>query len=281
MLTKTEIIAYFCSYYDDEATDEWLEIFVGDNYKSWTSSFFIQKYDMSKNTFKIKFIQFVVNDLKLTNLQLHNYFPNIFTFDATERALYKSVVKESLEIRDQSKKPIVIFVFGDAGTGKSKLCSEQFKPIDTFITMSNLKWFNGYLQQSICVFEDFRLNDWTNASLPYFLRLLDRYQMTVEVKGSTVQFNSPFIAVNTIFSKEVLMSKYQFSKQEDVEKEQDNQLFRRIDVEILLTVDQRPQITINNTNISSCYINDDNKIIINGKTLSQLKDDWDMGVWDF
>lgn len=281
MLTKTEIIAYFCSYYDDEASDEWLEIFVGDNYKSWTSSFFIQKYDMSKNTFKIKFIQFVVDDLKLTNLQLHNYFPNIFTFDATERALYKSVVKESLEIRDQSKKPIVIFVFGDAGTGKSKLCSEQFKPIDTFITMSNLKWFNGYLQQSICVFEDFRLNDWTNASLPYFLRLLDRYQMTVEVKGSTVQFNSPFIAVNTIFSKEVLMSKYQFSKQEDVEKEQDNQLFRRIDVEILLTVDQRPQITINNANISSCYINDDNKIIINGKTLSQLKDDWDMGVWDF
>ena len=281
MLTKNEIIAYFCSYYDDEATDDWLEIFGGENYRSWSSMFFKQKYNMTKNTFKIKFIKFVVSELKLTNLQLHEYFPDIFTYDATERALYRNIVKDSLEIRDQNKKPLVILVFGDAGTGKSRLCSNQFKPIDTFITLSNLKWFNGYLQQSICVFEDFRLNDWTNASLPYFLRLIDRYQMTVEVKGSTVQFNSPFIMVNTIFSKEVLMDKYNLSKQEVVEKEQDNQLFRRIYVEILLTIDQEPQITINNPKVKSCLVDNENKIIINGKTLSELKDKWDMGGWDF
>lgn len=285
MIKKTELITLFidsiCDEDDEDRQNALIKIFENKNYRSFSHDFFWDKYNMTKNTFKVKLMCFVIEKIKINCLRLHQLLPNIFKYDSTDRALFNSIVKDKFKPRNQNLKPLVIFIYGDAGTGKSRLCSNQMNQRNTFLTLSNLKWFNGYLQQPLCVFEDFRLSDFNNASLTYFLRLIDRYQMKVEIKQSHAEFNSPFILINTVFSKEQLMNKYNFSKQQNVSREEDEQLFRRIDVEIYLKKSQLPKIKIKNKNIKNCLIDQNDKILINDKNFEQLLEDWENGNWNF
>jgi len=80
-------------------------------------------------------------------------------------------------------KPTVEVYYGDSGSGKSRKANEEnpgayWKPPDT-------KWFDGYSGQDVVILDDFR-GTWFNDS--YLLRLLDRYPMDVENKGSHVPF---------------------------------------------------------------------------------------------
>lgn len=83
-----------------------------------------------------------------------------------------------------------IFILGPTGTGKSKWCQDfdadaYWKPPG--------KWWDGYSGQSTVILDDFY--GW----LPYhdLLRLLDRYPLSVEVKGSTVPFVARTIVITS------------------------------------------------------------------------------------
>jgi len=81
----------------------------------------------------------------------------------------------------------VTVYWGDTGTGKTRLVYE--KEPDVFAVMTptgKTVWFDGYEQQATVLFDDFRPS-W--MPLSYLLRLLDRYPMTVQVKGGTVSWN--------------------------------------------------------------------------------------------
>lgn len=77
--------------------------------------------------------------------------------------------------------PLVYWFWGESGTDKSRLAKSvctscYFKPPDN-------RWFDGYDQHEVIVFNDFRKSTFTFS---YLLDLIDRYPFHVEIKGAVV-----------------------------------------------------------------------------------------------
>jgi hypothetical protein len=92
--------------------------------------------------------------------------------------------------RDPEKPPVVIWIFGSTGIGKTSLVYETFKP-ENICSVSSYKWLGTrYYQQECLLMDDFRADD-----LPFntLLKLTDRFPFTLERKGGHVPLNSPFI----------------------------------------------------------------------------------------
>jgi hypothetical protein len=88
--------------------------------------------------------------------------------------------------------PIVHWYWGATGSGKSRLASE-LAGVDAYWKPQG-KWWDGYTGQSNVILDDFRA-DW--FSYGYMLRLLDRYPLKVEVKGSYVEFVATHIYITS------------------------------------------------------------------------------------
>lgn len=90
----------------------------------------------------------------------------------------------------------VIVHWGATGTGKTWTVYMENDDVFAVMTPSSNGhiWFDGYDQQKIVLFDDFR-PDWMTSSL--LLRLLDKYPMTVEVKGAQVAWNPKKIFITT------------------------------------------------------------------------------------
>lgn len=86
----------------------------------------------------------------------------------------------------------VLVYMGKTGSGKSRAAYEQY-PM-AFRKMSCNKWFDGYMGQKEVIWDDF---DTTAVDFRWFLTLIDIYPVTVEVKGSSVQFEPEVIVFTT------------------------------------------------------------------------------------
>jgi len=122
--------------------------------------------------------------------------------------------------RDQ--KPYVVWIYGPTGTGKTRMVYEQEKS-SLWMSGKNLQWWDGYDNQDAVLFDDFR-GDF--CTFHYLLRVLDRYPMRVEVKGSSREFNSKRIYITSCYPPTEIYNK----SDEDVK-----QLIRRIDEIIFLS----------------------------------------------
>lgn len=100
----------------------------------------------------------------------------------------------------QSQAPLrnkrVIWLSGSTGVGKTRAAIEFATKHKQDYWMSNedLKWFDGYRGQRIAIFDDFR---WKHCTFSFLLRLLDRYELQVPVKGGFVRWNPEIIFVTT------------------------------------------------------------------------------------
>lgn len=93
------------------------------------------------------------------------------------------------EPRDPNKPPKVVWLWGLAGTGKTKRAYESHKSV---YMKTTAKWWDGYEQQEAIIIDDFSKKEWDFRE---FLRVLDRYPCKGEVKGGIVEINSPFIYI--------------------------------------------------------------------------------------
>jgi hypothetical protein len=84
----------------------------------------------------------------------------------------------------RTEKPYVHVLWGATGTGKTRYVFDRFDWNDIYV-YSGGKWFDGYHGQSVALFDDYTGSEF---KLGFFLRLLDRYPMRVEVKGGFVQW---------------------------------------------------------------------------------------------
>lgn len=82
----------------------------------------------------------------------------------------------------ERKVPEVIWYWGPTGIGKTRLAIEK-AGADYWISNKDLKWWDGYTGQKVIILDDFR-GDY--CTLHYLLRLLDRYPVRVETKGSSL-----------------------------------------------------------------------------------------------
>lgn len=84
----------------------------------------------------------------------------------------------------------VTVIWGPTGTGKSSYCHTLFP---TAYWKSKSEWWDGYDGQEVVIIDEFY--GW--LPYDYMLRLLDRYPMSVEIKGSHVQFLAKKIIITS------------------------------------------------------------------------------------
>jgi len=131
------------------------------------------------------------------------------------------------------ERPRVLWYYGSTGSGKTRAVFEEIGTTEYFLKIPGSAWFDGYVGQSISIFDDFRAN-WFSYGL--LLRLLDSYPLTVEVKGSSVHWSPKVIYITAPKRPEVMY--HNLASQEDGAI---NQLLRRI-TEIKLFGDE-PVVT--------------------------------------
>ena len=91
-------------------------------------------------------------------------------------------------VKFKRTKPVVVWIHGPTGCGKTRFVHDNYS--DVYVAMNN-KWWDGYENQSVILIDDLRAEDYP---FNYLLRLLDAYQLQLEVKGGSVQLrNKMFI----------------------------------------------------------------------------------------
>lgn len=100
----------------------------------------------------------------------------------------------SMQKMPKREPPVVIWIAGPTGIGKTRAAEEYCHSVCEDYWMSNgeLRWFDGYMGQAAVLFDDYRTSHTKFAML---LRLLDRYKMMVEIKGGYVQWHPNHIIV--------------------------------------------------------------------------------------
>jgi len=78
--------------------------------------------------------------------------------------------------------PHVIVKYGAPGSGKTRSIMDQYP--DVFRVEPDCKWFDGYVGQTVVLFDDYR----SNMSWSYLLQVIDRYPIKLPVKGSFVEW---------------------------------------------------------------------------------------------
>lgn len=108
----------------------------------------------------------------------------------------RSLQEQLLGHREPSEQPTVLWFYGPTGCGKTR---EAFRIADEFglsiwKSSDTLRWWPGYSQQDMALFDDFRKDFCTFHRL---LTLLDRYPTTVEVKGGHVNLKSELFIITS------------------------------------------------------------------------------------
>lgn len=98
-----------------------------------------------------------------------------------------------LKMTHRNTMPIIIWITGKAGSGKTRYVYDKHQ--DIYTKNPNNRWWDGYNQQEVILIDDFR--HWSEGT-DDFLRLLDRYKYTGETKGSSVPINSKYIYITSI-----------------------------------------------------------------------------------
>lgn len=116
----------------------------------------------------------------------------------------------------QCLKRLVKWWWGPTGTGKTYRATQEYD--DFYITMKNLKWWDGYYGQKAVIIDDFRKDFCTFHEL---LRILDRYPYRIEYKGGStyIQPSTEVIIITCPYPPDQV-----YSTREDI-----GQLIRRID----------------------------------------------------
>jgi len=89
------------------------------------------------------------------------------------------------EPRDPSVSPLIYWISGPTGTGKTKRAWKLGRRYagsndEVWINNGTLQWFDGYDGQRVAILDDFRAK---GVKFEYVLRLTDRYPFSVPFKG--------------------------------------------------------------------------------------------------
>jgi len=90
----------------------------------------------------------------------------------------------------RSTKPRVCWLYGAAGTGKTKLVFDTHPASDIYVK-DGTKWWNAYDGEKVVLIDDFD-GEWPFRDL---LRLLDRYPYQGQTKGDYVKINCDYIYI--------------------------------------------------------------------------------------
>lgn len=122
----------------------------------------------------------------------------------------ETIQKYLFENRDPKYPPVVIWIWGESGSGKTHKVFETFDHDEVYV-MSDPKWLGeNYIQQQCYFIDDFRAED-----IPFnvFLKMTDKYPYTLSMKGSSIPLKSKYIIITT---PESIATTFSFQKDEDL-----------------------------------------------------------------
>ena len=170
------------------------------------------------------------------NLMMHGNWEELFLngeLGAVDiiRAQKLKTIFEMNRAPKEYKKKLVVWFHGSTGEGKTKTALEiakQYYNNDYWMSSDSLKWFDGYKGQKVAIIDDFRkgmLSDWS-----FLLRLLDGYNLLVQVKGGFTTWSPELIIIT---SPATAHEAFAWINKEGEEKEWDKQeqLTRRLTYE--------------------------------------------------
>lgn len=99
---------------------------------------------------------------------------------------------------DKYQKKLILWFKGETGEGKTKTAvdiAERYFNGEYWMSNETLKWFDGYRGQPVAIIDDFRKSMLTEWS--FLLRLLDGYNLIVQVKGGFVKWQPKVIIVTS------------------------------------------------------------------------------------
>lgn len=99
---------------------------------------------------------------------------------------------------ERTEPPFVSIYYGPTGCGKSRMAFTNTVPTERWTNPigSNGGWYDGYHGQKDAILDDFS-GKLTGYRLDDFLRLTDRYNVMVPVKGAFVQWSPTTITITT------------------------------------------------------------------------------------
>lgn len=128
---------------------------------------------------------------------------------------FKELLSATAPARGEA--PSVILYYGATGTGKTRKAYADYPQL--YRKLPDTRWFDGYTDNRVVLFDDFS-GAASKLSLAYLLQLLDRYPISVEIKGSYAPLLATTIIVTTNIHPRLW---YDYSNRE----EQYNALARR------------------------------------------------------
>lgn len=126
-----------------------------------------------------------------------------------------------MEKNRRREMPEVKWYYGPTGTGKTRLAVAEGGR-DYWISGNNLRWFDGYEGQATAILDDIRTN---SCPFNFLLRLLDRYPLTVEIKGGFTLWNPKTIIITCPVHPRLLYVNHETG----LEWDNIDQLLRRIE----------------------------------------------------
>jgi len=124
--------------------------------------------------------------------------PDVFVQHYRGLQQLRSTIQEPRTVDDP---PTVLWLWGKAGTGKTRLAFDQM-PHEQIYIKDGTQWWDNYTNQQCVVIDDF------DGHWPYrdLLRLLDRYPYQGQFKGGYVTVNSPIIIITCEHPPEMFWS---------------------------------------------------------------------------
>ena len=92
--------------------------------------------------------------------------------------------------------------WGAPGCGKTRSVWDEFG-VDNVYAKPKSKWWDGYVGQPVVLIDDFDPMFTHDCAFDYYLTLLDRYPMYIEVKGGTMSFRSKIIIFTSNFDPKI------------------------------------------------------------------------------
>lgn len=126
-----------------------------------------------------------------TDIELINEFPSQFC--RMDRVIGR--IRNAMQVHRTTKPRVYVF-YGPTDKVKTGTCERMSKVNnegDIFVYNANRPWWDGYRNQPVVI-----VNEWRcQMGLSEFNQWIDRVPYSVQVKGSTLIFNSPYIYITS------------------------------------------------------------------------------------
>lgn len=110
---------------------------------------------------------------------------------------------KNLKAPARTTAPTVIYIWGAAGTGKTRYVMDHYAD-DLWSYFGAWPFCDGYSGQTTVLFDDFDVESFKKIGRSAWLKIMDRYKCSVQIKGGYVNWSPVKIFITSNYCPEVV-----------------------------------------------------------------------------